>query len=106
SRRRSGMVVVSVSSYRPTRLLRWMRVSARTVMGTAVVSKDMNAVLTVTMARPNTHSSARRPRPPDGQAFGGDGEHSSDAGEPGDDRHGDDGDEDRSRRLRSSEERR
>src|SRR5699024_3132054 len=32
-------------------------------MSTAVVSKDMNAVLTVTMARTNTHSSARRPRP-------------------------------------------
>src|SRR5699024_11122302 len=100
SRRRSGMVVVSVSSYRPTRLLRWMRVSARTVLGTAVVSKDMNAVLTVTMARTNTHSSARRPRPPDGQAFGDDGEHSCDAGELGDDRHGDDEDEDGSSRLR------
>ena len=70
------------------------------VMSTAVVSKDMNAVLTVTMARTNTHSSARRPRPPDGQAFGDDGEHSRDAGELGDDGHGDDEDEDGSSRLR------
>src|SRR5699024_3744421 len=37
---------------------------------------------------------------PDGQAFGDDGEHSCDAGELGDDRHGDDEDEDGSSRLR------
>src|SRR5699024_8301144 len=40
-----------------------VRTTMTGVMRTAVVSKDMNAVDTVTMARTKSHSSARRPRP-------------------------------------------